>query len=143
MKDMQHLEEYYKKFTKDINKHIPEGITIVDLELLHKYHLLNQHSSPSDSNLTRYFHVVEADDKITLINDQFVIWIIPDVLNNEPITYILISLNFYDTIRLETAFATTGIYNSSKLVLRILEKMLLEIQETEDLLSNLRRKATS
>lgn len=141
MKDIQQLEDCYKKFTKNISKFIPEGVSLIDLEMLQKYHLLDFNSTSSESALTRYFHVVESEDKITLVNDQFVVWIIPDMLHNAPITYTLIALNLSEKLHLETAFATTGIYNSSKLVLRLLEKMLLEIQETEDLLSNLHRKS--
>lgn len=142
MKDLQILEECYKKFTKELNKYIPEGIHLVDLETLQKFHLLKFHTlDANDPGLTRYFHVIESDEKITLVNEQFVVWIIPDVLHEAPITYTLIALNSGEKLRLETAFATTGVYNSSKLVLRLLEKHLFEIQETEDMLSHLNRKS--
>jgi hypothetical protein len=45
---------------------------------------------------------------------------------------VLIALNQKGIPRLELAFLTTDVYNTSKLVLRILEKFLHEIQENEE-----------
>lgn len=135
-----HLESYFKKYTKDINQWLPEGIIEVDLALLHKLGLLKYHSNDQGRfSLTRYFQVVESAEKITLLNDQFIIWIVPEKVDNTPMTYTLIALNLPEGPQLEMAFSTWGIYNSSRLVLRILEKYLYEIQETEDLLKALKK----
>ena len=134
------LDEFYNKFMQDILYWLPEGVIEVDLALLHRLGLLKYHSSHQEKfNLTRYFHVVESPDKITLMNDLFVIWIVPEKIDNVPTTYTLIALNHPEGPQLETAFSTWGIYNSSRLVLRILEKLLYEIQETEELLSALKK----
>jgi hypothetical protein len=132
------LEENYKKYIKNIRQWIPEGIINVDLNLLHKLNVINYYNKESyDPALTRYFHVVESEEKITLVNEEFVVWIVPEKINNVSITYTLIALNKDNEIHLETAFATSGVYNTSRLVLRLLEKFLFDIQETEEVLTKL------
>lgn len=136
MDDISQIEKCYQNYIKDINKLLPEGIIDVDLKLLQKYNLLNYHRRDKhDPTLTRYFHVIETQEKITLINDQFIVWIVPEKHNHTPVTYTLIAINHDDFPHLELAFAASGCYNSSRLVLRLLETFLLEIQETEDLLT--------
>lgn len=132
------LEACFKKYIKNIIQWLPDGVVQVDLELLHRLNLLHYYNKEyDDPTLTRYFHVVDSGDKITLVNDDFVVWIVPDKKDNVATTYTLIALNKNDTIHLELAFATSGIYNNSRLVLRLLEKYLFEIQTTEDLLTKL------
>jgi hypothetical protein len=41
---------------------------------------------------------------------------------------------------LELCFITSGVYNTSRLVLRVLEKFLVEIEENEKLLKTLEKK---
>ncbi len=138
MDDISHLEECYQKFIKNINSWVPEGIIDIDLKLLQKLNLLNYHKrDKNDPILTRFFNVIETTEKITLVNENFVVWIIPEKINNIPITYTLIAVNHPQGPHLELAFAASGVYNTSRLVLRVLEMFLLEIQETEDLLQKL------
>lgn len=139
MDNLTIIEESYKKYVRDMTKWLPEGVLDVDLPLLQKLELLDYHNpARRDPRLTRYFHVVESDDKITLINDFFVVWIVPDKIGSSAITYTLIALNPSQP-HLEMAYSTSGVYNSSKLVLRVLEKLLQEIQENEDLITNLNK----
>lgn len=140
MDDISHLEECYKKYIKNIHTLLPEGIIDVDIKLLQQHNLLNYHRKDKhDPALTRYFHVIETSEKITLVNDQFIVWIVPEKINHVPITYTLIALNQGDMPHLEMAFAASGCYNSSRLVLRVLETFLQEIQETEDLLTKFKK----
>lgn len=142
MNDINQLDELYKKYIKDLNAWLPEGLVEVDLKLMQEMDLLDYHrKEKKDQSLTRYFHVVESAEKITLVNDHFVIWIVPDKINDTPVTYTLIALNSPDSARLEMAFASRGVYNTSHLVLRVLEKFLQEIQDTEDLLFKLKKTA--
>lgn len=137
MNKIKIIEDQYKEFSKNISYWLPEGIVEVDLMLLQRLNLLQYHSSQKkDPRLTRYFHVIESSEKITLFNDLFVVWIVPDKIAQSPITYTLIALNPKQP-HLELAYSTTGVYNTSKLVLRILEKFLEEIQENEEILSYL------
>ncbi len=132
------LDDIFNQYMQNLSHSIPDGVVNVDLALLQKFGLLNyQELGESPPSLTRYFHVIESKDKITLYNEQFVIWIVPHSVDNEPTTYTLIALRNEKTIQLEMAFATSGVYNTSKLVLRILEKFLQEIQENEELITRL------
>lgn len=141
MGDISELDQCYKRYITNIQEWIPEGVISVDLRLLQHFDLLHYHRKDSkDRALTRYFHVIETSEKITLVNDQFVIWIVPEKVNKIPITFTLIALNLEEGPRLEMAFSASGIYNSSRLVLRVLEKYLQEIQETEELLSKYQKK---
>jgi len=141
MHDIAHLEATYRNYIENLSSYIPEGIVPVDIAVLQHLDLLN-FSEESDSNpetLTRYFHVIESAEKITLFNDQFAVWIVPDHHQNQAITYTLVSLKNEEELSLELAFSTAGIYNTSRLVLRILERFLSEIQENESALADLRR----
>lgn len=134
MDNLQVLEQCFKEYTKNLMEWIPDGIIHVDIGLLQKLDLLDDNKADASLGLTRYFNVIETFEKITLINEQFVIWIVPEMQNNQLVTYILIALNQEKGPKLELAFATSGVYNSSKLVLRVLEKFLMEIQENEQLI---------
>jgi hypothetical protein len=136
MDEINKIEKFYKKYIKNINFWIPEGVLEIDLSLLQSLNLL--HHSPKiqpDSGLTRYFNVIETKEKITLVNEQFIVWIVPERVNQVPVTYTLIALNHPVSPKLELAFAASGVYNTSRLVLRVLEKYLVDIQETEEMLS--------
>lgn len=135
MDDIKKLEFCYNKYINNIYSLLPDGIIDIDLKLLQKFKLLDSNNN-QNSNLTRYFHVIETNEKITLVNDQFVVWIVPEKINNIPITYTLVALNNLQDVQLELAFVASGCYNSSRLVLRVLESFLQEIQENEDLLKN-------
>lgn len=142
MHNLSVLEEYYQKFLKGLNSWNSEGIYFVNLELLHEFDLL--HFQPDaelkDSNLTMQFHVIESLEKITLINDEFIIWIMPDKVEFSTLTYVLIALNRgdFEPPELEVVFIASGIYNSSKIILKILEKFIEEIKETETVLNHLK-----
>lgn len=139
MHDISLLEECYKKFIKNISYWSPESIISIDLGLLHHFDLLKYHHPyRHDNTLTRYFHVVETNEKITLVNDDFVIWIVPEKTKDILTTYCLVALNRNEEPHLELVFLASGVYNTSYLVLRVLEKFLLEIQDTEDSLARIK-----
>ncbi len=140
MHNLSLLEECFKKFIKNITLWSPESVVPVDLALLNHLGLLNYYNKRSNEQmLTRYFQVVESLEKITLVNEEFVVWIVPEKIDNVALTYTLIAVNKPNGPELELAFVASGAYNSSSLVLRILEKYLFEIQETEDFLSQLKK----
>lgn len=136
------LEACYRRYMNDISKWLPDGVIDINLETLHELDLLNFHGQTAiDSALTRYFHVVESEEKLTLVNEEFIVWIVPEKIDTTPVTYTLIALNKEKEIRLELAFTTSGIYNNSHLVLRLLEKYLLEIQHTEEQLARFEKQS--
>ena len=87
--------------------------------------------SSSETSLTHNFYVVESSDKLTLFNPKYVIWIVPQLVDNVPTTHTLIALNDKQHTHLEMVFSTSGVYNHSSLVLKILEKFLEQIEENE------------
>lgn len=136
MRDINTLEESFKKFVNNPGEFLPEGVHEVDLDLLHTHDLLNISNKKDHPTLTQYFHVIESNEKITLVNDDFVVWIVPDQRNGSACTFVLIALNKDEQPHLEVGFVTFGVYNTSRLVLRLLEKFLYDIQENEELLTN-------
>jgi len=140
MHDLPQIEQNYQDYIQNLVHWNPDGVVPVDLKVLQQFDLLQltePEAEEKESSMTRYFHVVESEEKITLINERFVIWIVPDTGESRPTTYTLIALNEGDKLALELVFSTTGIYNNSKLVLRILEKYLKDIQENEEVMSGL------
>jgi hypothetical protein len=127
------IEEAYKGFMGNLPKCAHDGIIHVDLHFLHEAGLLEkiQDEKTDRDDLTQYFHVIESAEKVTLFNDQFVIWIIPRVEEDVPITFILIALNHQDKLNLEIVFTTSGVYNTPRYVLKILQHFLLDVLETE------------
>src|SRR5690242_8984263 len=87
------LEEAYKEFTLNLQKWIPDGVMHVNLNLLQELGLLNlaQFEQTSTENLMHYFHVVETPDKVTLFNEQFAVWIVPKMVDDNATTLTFIA----------------------------------------------------
>ncbi len=135
------LEEQYQHIMEELGAFTPEGIIHVDLELLQSLGLLTnigEEFGKPKHPLTHYFHVLETAEKITLFNDQFVIWIVPQMFDHEPVTFALVGVIGGDgEVKLEITFATSGVYNTSKIVLQVLEKLLEDIRENEEMLQRM------
>jgi hypothetical protein len=84
-----------------------------------------------------YFHVIETPEKVTLFNEQFVVWIMPKVVQNAPITLTFIGRVTPLKAKLELVFSTTGFYNTPKFILKILEHFLTEVIDTEAIISSI------
>lgn len=146
MQNIDLIDDFYKRTIKTEELLvIPDGLHFVNLEFLHHFDLL--HFLPSgehrDLLMGGYFQVIESQEKITLINQEFIVWIIPARTGPTSFTYALIALNREDQDpQLEAALIFSGIYNTSKLVIKVLEKFLMEIQETEKTLSNFQKTAS-
>lgn len=139
MFDLSLLESCFEEYSRNLNEHAPDGIIEVDVFLLQRLGLLNweEEGSPSPTSLTQHFQILESPSKITLINSDFVIWIVPELVNDEPKTFTLVAVNQSPHPVLELVFCNSGVYNSSRLVLRILERLLHEVKENEELLKTL------
>ena len=136
------IEEAYKSFMSDLPKCAHDGVILVDLHFLHETGLLNtilQDDESENDDLTQYFHVVESAEKVTLFNEQFVVWIVPRMAQEIPNTYILIALNHQDKASLEIVFTTSGVYNTPRYVLKILQYFLLDCLETEATLTSMEK----
>ena len=127
------IEEIYQEYSQDLSQWVPDGIVSVDLNLLHELGLLENIHDETDSqdDFTQYFHVIETPDKVTLFNEQFLVWIVPKMEEENPITYVMIALNNEESVHLEIVFTTSGVYNTPKFVLKVLQHYLLDMLETE------------
>lgn len=132
------IEEAYKEFVNDLSSCAHDGITNIDLEYLHEQGLMSSLSNDKEEpdDLTQYFHVVESVEKVTLFNEQFIVWIIPKMESDQPLTYVLIALNQPEKAHLEVIFATRGVYNTPRYVLKVLQHMLVDMLETEETLTS-------
>jgi hypothetical protein len=134
------LEEAYKNFTTNLSKWAPDGCLHVDLKLLQDLGLLGdwESSSPSES-LNQQFHVVETSDKVTLFNKQFVVWITPQLQPDISSTIIMLALIQNLQPHLEVVYVTSGVYNTPKYILKLLQHFMNEVIDTEKILSSIEK----
>ncbi len=127
------IEKLYEQYISNLADLAHDGIVNVDLALLHELNLLDDLDQITDDpeDLTQYFHVIESPEKVTLFNEQFIVWIVPKTEQDIPLTYVLIALNTHNKISLEIVFTTAGVYNTPKYVLKVLQYYLLDMLETE------------
>lgn len=127
------IEEAYKQFSSNLGQWIHDGITAIDLKFLHESGLLQtiQDDREEPDDLTQYFHVIESVEKVTLFNDQFIVWIIPKMESEQPTTVVMIALNHPEKPHLEIVFTTNGVYNTPRYVLKVLQHFLIDMLETE------------
>ena len=127
------IEEMYREYMTNLSKWVHDGIIAIDLKILHELGLLTAEEDKDEEpdDLTQYFHVIESAEKVTLFNEQFVIWIVPRMENDIPITYVVIALNSQNKAHLEVVFTTAGVYNIPKYVLKVLQYFLLDMLDTE------------
>src|SRR6202021_1307793 len=85
---------------------------------------------------SNYFHVVETDDKVTLYNDQFAIWIVPSLVNDNPTTMTFVAMILQRKPHLELVFSTSGVYNTPRYILKILQHFLSEVIDTESIINS-------
>jgi hypothetical protein len=137
------IEETYNQYIKSLPQCAHDGVIPVDLHFLQEQGLLNhlQEDETDPSDLTQYFHVIESIEKVTLFNEQFIVWIIPRVEESSPATYVLIALNHEEDANLEVVFSTSGVYNTPHYVLKILQHFLIDVLETEATLTSFEKKA--
>ena len=132
------LDHAYSDFVSNWQSWIPEGIIEVDKTLLTNIGLEPCKEEEEEEQLRHYFHVIETSDKISLFNHQFVVWIVPKLVNNDPTTIVMIALISDKKLHLEVAFSTQGIYNTSKFVLKLLKYYLSEVIDTENTISSIK-----
>ncbi len=137
------LEEAYAEFSQNLIKWVPDGVITVNMELLHELGLLRhaQFEQMYTDDITHYFHVVETPDKVTLFNEQFAIWIVPKLIDDNTSTLTYIALLANNKPHLELVFSTTGVYNSPKYILKVLQHFLTEVTDTEAIISAIGKKA--
>ncbi len=133
------LERAFDEFFSDLSYFNHDGIIDVDLPFLRDNSLLNCTDQDQDQLQQHpfYFHVIEEDEKVTLFNHQFAVWIVPQHGESEKETLILLSSIEDTTPLLELVYCTKGIYNSPKYILRVLRHFLKEVLENEEIIQRL------
>ncbi len=142
MLNPQQIDELYKEYMQNLSEWAHDGVVNVNLPLLYDLGLvqhLNEDSSETD-DLAQYFHVIESPEKVTLFNEHFIIWIVPKMEGESPVTYVIIALNAENKTHLEVVFTTSGVYNTPKFVLKVLQYFLLDMLETEETLTLFEKK---
>jgi len=138
------LEKAYKEFTTNFSKWVPDGIIDINLESLSEMGLLNHKDFEEEEpdEVTQFFHVTENQDKITLHNEKFAIWIVPKMVNNVPTTHTYVSqiLKDKDPPHLELVYANSGVYNTPKFILKVLQHFLIEVIDTDAIISSITKK---
>ena len=135
------IEETFNHLVTHLNQKAPDGIIDVDLQVLLSLNLLNIKVLEDQlffNGSAEQFYMVEADEKLTLFNPNYVIWMLPSFVGENASTYVFIAKNFQDAPpKLEIIFLAKGVYNTSSLVLAVLDGFLREMKENEDFLVNL------
>lgn len=137
------LEEVYKDFTDNFQKWAPDGIIEIDLETLADMGLLNKEDFDEEEpdEVTQFFHVIETPDKITLHNEKFVIWIVPKVIEENPTTLTYVSqVAKKKKPHLELVYSTSGVYNTPKFILKVLQRFLIDVIDTDAVISSIGKK---
>ncbi|NGX37811.1 MAG: hypothetical protein K1000chlam2_00974 [Chlamydiae bacterium] len=137
------LEKAYQDFSENFQESAPDGIIEIDLEALCEMGLVNKedfdHEDPDE--VTQYFQVLENPDKITLHNEKFAIWIVPKVIDEISTTHTYISQIHKDKFHLELVYANAGVYNTPKFILKVLQHFLIEVIDTDAIISSMGKKA--
>ena len=139
MVNPEKLDEYYLKFIKDPTYWVQDDTININLELLKDWGLLNQTEDEEallQDQFPFYFHVLENNSKVTLFNNQFIIWIVPSVSDENPFTTVMIALIKNEDLKLEIVYNTKGVYNTPKYILKTLRHFLTEVIETEEEISS-------
>lgn len=132
IKQLDSFFEHLSTHTPDL---LPDGILDINVQTLHNLQLLSD--PPEDSQdvpASATLQAVESDGRITLYNDTFALWIVPQQNATPPATITFIARKLGDSFSPEAAFRTKGIYNRSKTILRIIDRFLSEIQENESVI---------
>jgi hypothetical protein len=127
------IEQTYKDFMSNLPGFAHDGILTINLGFLYDQGLLGSlPTNEEDSeDLTQYFHVIESPEKVTLFNEHFIVWIVPKMEEEQPMTFVLIATNQEEKSQLEIVFTTYGVYNSPRYVLKVLQHFLSDMLETE------------
>lgn len=85
-----------------------------------------------------YFFVLESCDRITLINQDFLVWLIP-LRNEEPETLAIVARNSEKEAHMELIIHASGRFNTPDIILKVLDYSLKEIKENDELVGHLSR----
>ena len=123
------LEDFFRRSIANRNTAFPEGI--LDISDILARSTLDFKAEGLTDRAANDFIVSESPDKLTLFNGNFVVWLVPELVNGEAITRGYIAVNQGETFSPELAFEASGKYNNSSLILEALRRYLCDIRDTE------------
>lgn len=138
MVNIEELDGFFQELSAHTGEMLPDGIVDINVRVLHDLRLLSEdppvvHETPPSSLL----QAVDSGGKITLYNEKFALWIVPQANASPPTTITFIARRAESTITPEVAFRTQGLHNRSKTILRLIDRYLTEIQENESVIAGL------
>lgn len=126
------LNTFFTDNMKDLTRVLPDGITAVDLPLLSKMNIIDDASVHCQQGpLPQHMYAVETEDRITLYNDSYVAWIVPQKKEPDSETLLLIALLANQQPKVELGFSFRGIHNQAKTILKVLDTAIFDIRQTE------------
>jgi len=136
---IEELDAFFEHLQINAAELLPDGVLDVNIKTLHALHLLtDEPSETGPAPVAHLLQAIESGGKITLFNERFVLWIVPQQEVHPPSTIIYVAQRTEDNdIKPEMGFRTAGIHNRSKTILRLIDKFLTDIQETESFISEL------
>lgn len=146
MKNPEKIEAKYYDILENLSGCLPDGIIDIDLKFLEEANLISNkeeveanyaNNAPKESP-SMQFHIMESEDKVTLFNNEFTVWILPanSEKNIQSKTLVVIG-QYYDKENSEEVptislgFSTTGMYNTSKIILKIAEHFIKKITSAD------------
>jgi hypothetical protein len=129
MSDPKVLEEHFQNFIKNLPAFLPDGVAVVNIKLIEELGLLKIEDLEK-----------ETPDKITLYNDTFGIWIMPQNQETSSKTFIFIGVIQNKQPHLEMAFCTEGVFNTPKYIMKILQHYLNEVQDVQAVIASMDKK---
>lgn len=133
------LDAYFETLSQNTQDLLPDGILDINIKTLHALHLLTDEPSPDEVQASHLLQAVESEGRITLFNERFALWIVPQVGAEPSSTIVYVATHRDDELKAELAFRTSGVHNKSKTILRLIDRFLADIQETDSLLSELEK----
>ena len=137
------LDAAFTEFTQNFSKWLPDGVIQINLQVLHELGILTSFylDKATADNLSQHFHVIETDDKVTLYNEQFAVWIVPQNTQEGSSTTAMIALLQNHKPHLEIVYTTSGVYNTPRYILKILQHFLTEVLDNEAIISSIGKKS--
>jgi hypothetical protein len=127
------LDAFFTQLCTNTTDLLPDGILNINIKSLHSLKLLDECPPPG----TMALHTIESDEKITLFNDNFALWIAPQKNASPAETVVFIARTAEGKFIPEVAFRTRGLHNQSKTIIRIIDRLLSDITETDSVISEL------
>ena len=126
-------ESAFQHFITDLTLRYHNEIVLVDSAQLALYRLSETDllAPPDDKSPFCYFHVAEASEKLTLINDRFVAWILPmwHIFSGQ--TLLIVAGREPGQLVLKSVLALPKTCNSPNAALKVLERVLIDVREND------------